>query len=1036
MRKYLLSLFAIASMLFASSCSQEEVISQSTGDEVKVTFTTELRNDAKSRAVGDDTENINQLIFAVYDENDNFLPALKQEITNFDVIYDENGNDTGKKGATIEVVLVKGQTYSFAFWAQCSNYGDGAYNFNPATGKVTVNYDKCCTNKPAADAFFMGIEDYTVTGTFKKDVTLKRPFAQVNFLTTPNDIEKAKLAGFEPSSSSIRIKNVAKILNVVTGGVDGIEDAEVTFQSAGLVENETTRIANDNTDYRYLATAYFLPTDKAASTTITASMSVKSKVTTKAPIELTAPDIAAQRNYRTNIYGDLLTSNGVFSVEVDPGFDGNHNVEISEFTETESTLNEALSDNTDNNNALTYNVKSSTSDKLGNVEVEIPAGTQATSLTFNFEDLEDNAQITISDEQGSNYDKPVVIEVPEGVSLNQIQVNLPNAHVTLKQGDYTEVIASTSNTTLVVSAGTTIETLQVVKGNVRIEAGATVNAIERDNSNTDAVTCVYFEGELPTTGSSDPKIVYMPADFNKVSDNEYQIKSAAGLKSFRDAVNGGEPFAGKTITLAADIDLNNEEWTPIGSATADHGFMGNFDGNGYTIKNLRITSITPDADGYVYAGLFGVTEGTDTNNENYIKNLTIENVNIDLDGHIVAAAIAYPYYTTLENIKVKGNVTIKGGDYTSGVLAYTRRCVNAKNISIEGNSGSIIEGARVVGGVISDIQMNGGLIANYSNFAASGLTIKATSMVGGISGIISLQALNGATVENVTIECEDDRIGIVSGALGGTSTITNVSHENVKGATLIIGDSYSDGSDVIVNGNVYDLALNWRLKDGNYEIASAKGMFWFANEVNVNKNNFNGKTVKLVADIDLANAAWTPIGQTGATTFNGVFDGQNFTISNLNVNSETQTGEHYSSGLFGWVETHTKECGIIKNVKIDGANVKGHHNCGALVGYITEKYAIVENCHVANATIACTYANGDADGDKAGALIGNATVATTVKNCTAANSTVSGGRDSGQVIGAGKEANVTDCSATNVTVTANGTGTGVNVRNEVIGRLL
>ena len=464
--------------------------------------------------------------------------------------------------------------------------------------------------------------------------------------------------------------------------------------------------------------------------------------------------------------------------------------------------------------------------------------------------------------------------------------------------------------------------------------------------------------------------------------------------------------------------------------------MGNFDGNGYTIKNLRITSITPDADGYVYAGLFGVTEGTDTNNENYIKNLTIENVNIDLDGHIVAAAIAYPYYTTLENIKVKGNVTIKGGDYTSGVLAYTRRCVNAKNISIEGNSGSIIEGARVVGGVISDIQMNGGLIANYSNFAASGLTIKATSMVGGISGIISLQALNGATVENVTIECEDDRIGIVSGALGGTSTITNVSHENVKGATLIIGDSYSDGSDVIVNGNVYDLALNWRLKDGNYEIASAKGMFWFANEVNVNKNNFNGKTVKLVADIDLANAAWTPIGQTGATTFNGVFDGQNFTISNLNVNSETQTGEHYSSGLFGWVETHTKECGIIKNVKIDGANVKGHHNCGALVGYITEKYAIVENCHVANATIACTYANGDADGDKAGALIGNATVATTVKNCTAANSTVSGGRDSGQVIGAGKEANVTDCSATNVTVTANGTGTGVNVRNEVIGRLL
>ena len=106
------------------------------------------------------------------------------------------------------------------------------------------------------------------------------------------------------------------------------------------------------------------------------------------------------------------------------------------------------------------------------------------------------------------------------------------------------------------------------------------------------------------------------------------------------------------------------------------------------------------------------------------------------------------------------------------------------------------------------------------------------------------------------------------------------------------------------------------------------------------------------------------------------------------------------------------------------------------MGYITQETALVENCHVTGAAISCTKANADAEGDKAGALIGNATVATPVKNCTASNSTVSAGRDSGQVIGAGKEANVTGCSATKVTVTANGTGTGANVRNEVIGRLL
>ena len=224
--------------------------------------------------------------------------------------------------------------------------------------------------------------------------------------------------------------------------------------------------------------------------------------------------------------------------------------------------------------------------------------------------------------------------------------------------------------------------------------------------------------------------------------------------------------------------------------------------------------------------------------------------------------------------------------------------------------------------------------------------------------------------------------------------------------------------------------------EGAYCIAGKAGMFWFANEVNVNKNAFNGQVVKLAGDIDLNNEVWTPVGQTGVATFNGVFDGQNYTISNLNINSEDQTGAYYSSGLFDWVETHSEGRGHIKNVKIDGAAITGHHNCGALVGYITEKYALVENCHVANATISCTKANDDADGDKAGALIGNATNATIVKNCTATDSTVSAGRDSGQLIGAAKEANVTGCSATNVTVEANGTGTGKNIRNEVIGRLL
>ena len=264
----------------------------------------------------------------------------------------------------------------------------------------------------------------------------------------------------------------------------------------------------------------------------------------------------------------------------------------------------------------------------------------------------------------------------------------------------------------------------------------------------------------------------------------------------------------------------------------------------------------------------------------------------------------------------------------------------------------------------------------------------------------------------------------------------SVAVDALKNGATVVPSSIPAGYAVYVkNGNwVYENGV--AVNGDEVEICNAGGLKWVADQVNSGKDYFAGKTVKLVADIDLNNEAWTPVGQTGATTFNGVFDGQNYTISNLNVNSEAQTGAHYSSGLFGWVESHTAGHGHIKNVKINGATIVGHHNCGALVGYITQETALVENCHVTGATITCTKANNDADGDKAGALIGNATVATPVKNCTAANSTVSAGRDAGQLIGAGKEANVTGCSATDVTVSANGTGTGANVRNEVIGRLL
>ncbi len=233
---------------------------------------------------------------------------------------------------------------------------------------------------------------------------------------------------------------------------------------------------------------------------------------------------------------------------------------------------------------------------------------------------------------------------------------------------------------------------------------------------------------------------------------------------------------------------------------------------------------------------------------------------------------------------------------------------------------------------------------------------------------------------------------------------------------------------VTATGNVEDGA---RYKDVT-TIATAEELFAFADDVNESGNTYAGELVLLTDDIDLKNQEWTPIGQTGATQFKGVLDGQGYTIKNLTVNN-TDESKNCASGLFGWIESHGNEGVTVKNLTVDGANVAGHHNVAVIVGYI---YGTVENCHVKNAVISCTNANDDANGDKCGLIAGYVGEDATIKGCTAASSTVSAGRDAGQIVGAAKPACVTGCSAANVAVSANNTGTGANIRNNVIGREL
>lgn len=184
--------------------------------------------------------------------------------------------------------------------------------------------------------------------------------------------------------------------------------------------------------------------------------------------------------------------------------------------------------------------------------------------------------------------------------------------------------------------------------------------------------------------------------------------------------------------------------------------------------------------------------------------------------------------------------------------------------------------------------------------------------------------------------------------------------------------------------------------DGNYLISNADELMYFAKTVNVDKNSYAGKNVKLTSNINLAGKTWIPIGQTGATEFKGVFDGQNYTISNMTVNN-TDTSANCASGLFGWIESHGNEGVTVKNVKFDNANVTGHHNVGVVAGFV---YGTIEGCEVKNSTITAINANDDANGDKVGAIVGYVGEDAFINKNKVEKCVIKGNRDIGGIAGA------------------------------------
>ena len=289
MKKFLF-LGAMAAMLLGTaSCSSD--MEPAMGGETPVSFSVSLGDDIDSRTISDGT-GANTLKFAVF-ENGTEITALAQ-----------NNVPVVDKKATVTTRLVKGHTYSFVFWAQNSTCT--AYDTNDMSA-ITVDYTAYC-NDESRDAFYT-MDSFTVEGAFEKPETLKRPFAQINFLAD----DAAGVVGVDAYKSQVTVTGVPTTLNTLNGSVAG--STNVTFDYA-TIPNETLA---GYKDYKYVAMNYILAgTDKEMKNEVVLTVNDG----TQDVNTVTVANCPVQRNYRTNIFGSLFTLQGKFNIEIDPIYQG------------------------------------------------------------------------------------------------------------------------------------------------------------------------------------------------------------------------------------------------------------------------------------------------------------------------------------------------------------------------------------------------------------------------------------------------------------------------------------------------------------------------------------------------------------------------------------------------------------------------------------------------------------------------------------------------------------------------------------------
>ena len=480
---------AAAALLTASCQRNEHPMGLSSGEEVSVSISAVVPGDGgavvKSAEDPGNGSEVNRCILEVYllKGEDGSATASLYGTRHIVKMQD-------KKASFEDLNLITGQKYRFVLWAdhvedpntEAGLAVDKFYETDAADGLQTVTMvtESYAGNEDKRDAFFYRSDNaVTVDGPADYTLQLKRPFGQLNIITTDYGLIPETHKDLRPARVQLAYKSIPTGINLLTGELLSSDGSITTQEVTGTAVDIADLSVSGNSDARQLSFDYiFAPaTGQHIIDGLTMSFLQNEGATSTGISDYTFENLPVQRNYRTNVSGALLTDRAGLSIEVKPDFD--ETVTVAEQAETIEAAQLAI-------NAGMTDIEFT---KAVNGTITLPEGTETYNISFN-EGVD--GDITI---QSDTYTGHLYIENHGAQSEHTLTINLPEGSATLDSGAWSSVSVSTADNTFILGEDVTISgTLTVNKGNVEIYGR--VNSVDLQNDESIVTIFTVYDAEL------------------------------------------------------------------------------------------------------------------------------------------------------------------------------------------------------------------------------------------------------------------------------------------------------------------------------------------------------------------------------------------------------------------------------------------------------------------------------------------------------------------------------------------------------------